>query len=403
MSKALVIGTGIEFSHVQALAEKGVEVYYYTDFISTMPTFDDFSTGIGFENIKKVHDPFLHIDKVDIVCNFDVLNGDLFDFLARKGYKVFGGGIATDLELSRKNLKNALKVIGIPTPPYKVVKGYDNIPVPSVVKLSIFRGSMETFILKNETQKKNLKVKLQLEFGAFLDRMEFIVEDILDLGKDWVEAGIDAFFDWQKGGFIFPLMIGVEYKKGVYIGKVVHSLAEVPKGMQDTIVRLSDLLNKTKYRGMLSTEEFVNPDTGKHYFLDLTVRGAYPLSLGYRYAIENYKDVIFDSATPKYRGKYYVSVPFVVEETKNMFVNIKFPEKDERFNFESLMKVGKEYYIPKAEAPMEGVVCEVFDKLDFTKMKGVMSKLINQVEAYSLNDELEQLEDCYNEFVKAIG
>ncbi len=89
MSKALVIGTGIEFSHVLALAESGVEVYYYTDFISTMPTFDDFSTGIGFENIKKVHDPFLYIDKVDMICNFDVLNGDLFDFLARKGYPIF--------------------------------------------------------------------------------------------------------------------------------------------------------------------------------------------------------------------------------------------------------------------------------------------------------------------------
>jgi len=41
--------------------------------------------------------------------------------------------------------------------------------------------------------------------------------------------------------------------------------------------------------------------------------------------------------------------------------------------------------------------------LDFMKMKGVMSRLINEVEAYSLNDELEQLEDCYNEFTKTIG
>ncbi|MBX0313108.1 MAG: hypothetical protein JHC31_15320, partial [Sulfurihydrogenibium sp.] len=152
--KALVIGTGIEFSHVLALAEAGVEVYYYTDFISTFPSFDDFATGYGFPNIKKVHDPFTYVDKVDIICNFDVLNGDMFEFLKKKGYKTFGGGVATELELNRKALKSALTVVKLPSPPYKVVKGYDNINVPSVVKLSIFRGSMETFILKNETQKK---------------------------------------------------------------------------------------------------------------------------------------------------------------------------------------------------------------------------------------------------------
>jgi hypothetical protein len=398
--KALVIGTGIEFSHVLALAEAGVEVYYYTDFISTFPSFDDFATGYGFPNIKKVHDPFTYVDKVDIICNFDVLNGDMFEFLKKKGYKTFGGGVATELELNRKSLKSALTVVKLPSPPYEVVKGYDNINVPSVVKLSIFRGSMETFILKNETQKKNLKTKLEIEFGEFLKDMEFVVEDLMDLDKNFVECGIDGFFDADKGGFIFPLLLGVEYRKGVYIGRVINYLGELPKPIQETVLKLSQLLIKTGYRGMLSTEEFVNLKTGKHYFLDITVRGAYPLSLGYRHAIENFKDVVFNSASPKFKGKYYVAVPFSVNETKNMFVNIKFPEKDKRFNFEALMKVKNEYYIPKAEQPSGGIVCEVFDKLALNKIKDTMSNLLNKVEAYSLTDELEQLEDCFAEFSK---
>jgi hypothetical protein len=398
--KALVIGTGIEFSHILALAEAGVETYYYTDFISTFPSFDDYASGYGFTNIKKVHDPFAHIDKVDIVCNFDVLNGDLFEFLKKKGYKTFGGGVATELELNRKALKSALSVIQLQSPPYKIIKGYDNIPVHSVVKLSIFRGSMETFILKNETQKKNLKTKLEIEFGAFLRDMEFVVEELLDLDKNYIEAGIDAFFDAEKGGFLFPLMLGIEYRKGVYIGRVINSFGELPKPMQETLLKLSKILIKAGYRGMLSTEEFVNLKTGKHYFLDLTVRGAYPLSLGYRYAVENFKDVVFDSANPKYKGRYYVSVPFNITETKNMFVNIKFPEKDKRYNFEALMKVKGEYYIPKAEQPSGGIVCEVFDKLDFNKMKNAMSDLLDKIEAYSITDELENLEDCYNAFLK---
>jgi hypothetical protein len=398
--KALVIGTGIEFSHVLALAEAGVETYYYTDFISTFPSFDDFASGYGFNNIKKVHNPFSYVDKVDIVCNFDVLNGDLFEFLKKKGYKTFGGGVATELELNRRALKSALSVVKLQSPSYRIIKGYDNIPIPAVVKLSIFRGSMETFILKNETQKKNLKTKLEIEFGAFLKEMEFVVEDLMDLDKNYIEVGIDAFFDADKGGFIFPLMLGVEYKKGVYIGRVINHLGELPKPLQETVLKLSQLLIKAGYRGMLSTEEFVNLKTGKHYFLDITTRGAYPLSLGYRYAVENFKDVVFDSVPPKYKGKYYVSVPFTLNETKNMFVNIKYPDKDKRYNFEALMKVKNEYYIPKAEQPSGGIVCEVFDKLDFNKVKDTMSNLLGKIEAYSLNDELEQLEDCYNEFTK---
>jgi hypothetical protein len=398
--KALVIGTGIEFSHVLALAEAGVETYYYTDFISTFPSFDDFASGYGFTNIKKIHNPFSYVDKVDLIANFDVLNGDLFDFLKKKGYKTFGGGVATELELNRRALKSALSVVKLQSPSYKIVKGYDNIPVPSVVKLSIFRGSMETFILKNETQKKNLKTKLEIEFGAFLKDMEFVVEELMDLDKNYVEAGIDGFFDADKGGFIFPLLLGVEYRKGVYIGRVINNLGELPKPIQETVLKLSQLLIKAGYKGMLSTEEFVNLKTGKHYFLDITTRGAYPLSLGYRYAIENFKDVVFNSATPKYKGKYYVAVPFNITETKNMFVNIKFPDKDKRYNFEALMKVKGEYYIPKAEQPSGGIVCEVFDKLDFVKVKQTMSDLLGKIEAYSLTDELEQLEDCYNEFLK---
>jgi len=398
--KALVMGTGIEFSHVLALAEAGVETYYYTDFVSTFPSFDDFASGYGFTNIKKVHNPFSYVDKVDLIANFDVLSGDLLEFLKKKGYKTFGGGVAAELELNRSALKSALKVMKLPSPDYKIVKGYDNIPVPSVVKLSIFRGSMETFILKNETQKKNLKTKLEIEFGAFLKEMEFVVEDLIDLDKNFVECGIDAFFDAEKGGFQFPLLLGVEYRKGVYIGRVINNLAELPKPIQETVLKLSQLLIKAGYRGMLSTEEFVNLRTGKHYFLDITVRGAYPLSLGYRYAIENFKNVVFDSAPPKFKGKYYVAVPFSVDETKNMYVNIKFPDKDKRYNFEALMKIKNEYYLPKAEQPSGGVVCEVFDKLDLPKIKQTMSDLIDKIEAYSLTDELEQLEDCYNEFIK---
>jgi len=41
--KVLVFGTGIELSPVLGLTTAGHEVYYYTDYISPYPSFDDFA------------------------------------------------------------------------------------------------------------------------------------------------------------------------------------------------------------------------------------------------------------------------------------------------------------------------------------------------------------------------
>jgi hypothetical protein len=389
--KVLVFGTGIELSLVLGLANAGHEVYYYTDYISPYPSFDDFATGFGFENVKKIHNLFSYIDKVDKIVSFDVYGGDLLDFLQKKGYEIFGGGLATELELDRKFLKTIFKSVGIPAPKYEVVKGFKNIKPPCVVKLSIFRGSSETFVINNEAEKRNYETKLRKEFGSFLDNMEFVVEEKLELDDKFVEVGIDAVFNYEKG-FIFPLMCGVEYKKGVYIGKVCESFAEVPKPLQDTMLKLDSILKKLKYNGFISTEEFIDTRGSTHYFLDITIRTPYPLGLGYRYAMKNFADVVLNKAKPQFRDKYYVAVPVRFEEAKDFFVYVNTPDpvKDARYNFEALMKINGEYYIPKGDGS-EACVCECFSSLDEKYIINTMEKLINNISAISINNELPNL------------
>jgi hypothetical protein len=396
--RVLVFGTGIEFSHVLGLATAGHEVYYYTDYISPYPSFDDFATGFGFENIRKVHNPFAYIDKVDKIITFDVYGGDLFTFLANKGYKVFGGGIATELELDRRLLKLMLKSAGIPAPEYKIVKGFKNIKPPCVVKLSIFRGSAETFFINNETEKRNYEVKLRREFGEFLDRVEFVVEEQLELDDRYVEIGVDAVYDYEQGGFLFPVLCGIEYKKGAYVGKVCNSLSEIPKPMQETLIKLDPILKKFKYKGFLSTEEFINTRGIDHYFLDITVRSPYPLGLGYRYAMTNFADVVLNGAKPVFRDKFYVAVPLRIGEAKDFFVYVDTPspEEDARYNFEALMKVRGEYYVPKGEA-IQGCVCECFSSLDEAKIMKTMEQLVKKVSAISLSDDLSNLPNALRE------
>jgi hypothetical protein len=390
--RVLVFGTGIEFSHVLGLATAGHEVYYYTDYISPYPSFDDFATGYGFDNIRKIHNMFLHLDKVDKIITFDVYGGDLFSYLADKGYNTFGGGLATELELNRKFLKLMLKSSGIQTPEYKIVRGFKNIKPPCVVKLSIFRGSAETFIINNEFEKRNYETKLRKEFGSFLDQMEFVVEEKLELDDRYVEVGIDAVYDYENGGFLFPMLCGVEYKKGVYVGGVCNSLSELPKHLQETVIKLDPILKKFKYKGFLSTEEFVNTRGTDHYFLDITVRSPYPLGLGYRYAMKNFADVVLNRVRPVFRDKYYVAVPIKIEEAKDYFVYVDTPnpEKDARYNFEALMKVRGEYYIPKGDGT-DACVCECFSSLDEAKIIKTMEKLVGNVSAISMHDDLPNL------------
>jgi hypothetical protein len=398
--KVLVFGTGIELSPVLGLTSAGHEVYYYTDYISPYPSFDDFATGYGFSNIKKVHNFFSYVDKVDKIVSFDVYGGDLFDFLSKKGYDTFGGGLATELELDRKFLKAILKSAGIPVPQYEIVKGFKNVKPPCVVKLSIFRGSAETFIINNEAEKRNYETKLRKEFGEFLDHIEFIVEEELELDDRFVEVGIDAVFDYEKG-FVFPLMVGVEYKKGVYVGRVCNSFSEVPKPLQDTMLKLDPVLKKLKYRGFISTEEFIDPKGSTHYFLDITVRVPFPLGLGYRYAMTNFADVVLKKAEPKFRNKYYVVVPIKFEEARDYFVYVDTPdpEKDARFNFEALMKIKGEYYVPKGDGT-DACVCECFSSLDEAKIVKTMEQLVKKVSAISLSNDLPNLPLALHEVKK---
>jgi len=398
--RVLVFGTGIEFSPVLGLATAGHEVYYYTDYISPYPSFDDFAAGYGFAGIRKVHNFFLYIDKVDKIVSFDVYGGDLLDFLTKKGYNTFGGGLATELELDRKFLKAVLKSVGVPTPRYEIVRGFRNIQPPCVVKLSIFRGSAETFFIHNETEKRNYEVKLRKEFGDFLDRMEFVVEEILELDDRFVEVGVDAVFDYERG-FVFPLLVGIEYKKGAYVGRVCESFAEVPKPLQDTMLKLDSVLKKLRYRGFISTEEFIDTRGFRHYFLDITVRMPYPLGLGYRYAMANFADVVLNGARPIFRDKFYIAVPLRIEEAKDFFVYVDTPapERDARYNFEALMKIRGEYYVPKGEA-IQGCVCECFSSLDEVKIMKTMEQLVKKVSAISLSDDLVNLPNALREAKK---
>ena len=381
--KVLVFGTGIENSFVLALAEAGHKIYYYTDYLAPYPSFEDYVNGVGFANVEKVHDFFNYVDKVDAIVTFDCYGGDLLEFLKRKGYKTFGGGNAVELELDRKLLKTVLKSAGIPTADYKVVKGFKDIKPPAVVKLSIFRGSAETFKVINEAQKKNLETRLRKEFGEFLDSFEFIVEEVID-DDNLVEAGIDAVYN---NGFQFPMLYGVEYRKGVYIGKVVESLSELPRGLQDTLVKLDVVLKKVGYKGFISTEEFINPKTSEHYFLDICIRPPYPLGLGYRYVIKNFADVVLKDAKPQYRGKYYVAVPLEFPSAKEYFTYVKFPEEDKRYNFNALAKINRNYYVPKGD-DYSGCVCEVFNELNIDKIYKTMEELVSKVEG-----EVNRLED----------
>ena len=393
--KCLVFGTNIELAHTKALADAGNEVYYYTDYVSSFPSFDDYASGVGIDNIKKIHNPFTMIDKVDKILTFDVYYGDLFEYLRKQGKDVFGGGVACQLELDRKLLKNTLKILKIPTPDYDVVKGFRNIKSPAIVKLSYFRGSAETFLIQNEADKEAVINKLYREFGNYIDVMEFIVEKPIDT-KNFIEIGIDAFFN---EGFVFPMLLGLEYSKGCYIGRVVEKLTDLPKPMQQTMLALETALKKMNYKGMISTEEFVNIKTGEHYFLDITVRGAYPLSLAYPYWITNYADVLLKDAKPKYKAKYVVAVPFSIEETKYQFVNVSFPENDKRYQFEALMKIKNKYSLPKQEQPVQGVVCEAFTSYNSTAaIFNTMQDLLSQVKAYSLQSEIEKLQVALEEF-----
>lgn len=285
----LVVSTNIGLDHALGIARSGYETYYSVVHSRAFPSVVDEIDGYGFSEITKIWD---WGDALEAGCETVVFTdsgfGAIADWMRGKGISVFGGDDRTEkLELDRVYFKKVMESLGIKTPKYDIANGVDELrriiaeKGMRYVKVSRFRGAVETFLAKNPDMAE-MKIRMS-DFGIFGNIATFIAEE--PVGDEYIEIGFDAFFNGKE--FLGTVFDTIE-KKGYGNFTVVRKIEESP--WYDVLMKFEPYLKENGYRGMFCAEGFWNGS--EIYVTDITPRYPYVCSYAYPRLIENYGEVV---------------------------------------------------------------------------------------------------------------
>lgn len=322
---------GLYCEQANALWKKGDTVKYWTSWVADQK-FDWYSIGLGFGNLEKVKYAAEWYEWADCIFAPDVTGQDEIAFL-RTIYKqksIFGSGLAHKLEQDRWGLKKVLKDIDIKFSQSERIIGieklreYLNTNKDKYIKISTFRGDVESFYAK-DAKSVDLKLdELAAARGPFKNKIEFIVEETIPSD---VEIGADLIFNGNE--YLKPYIFGYEIGKKFYFGKVSE---ELPTLLKEGMEKLKPVLKKLDYRSCISTEIKCVSKT-ESYFLDITCRLPNPLCAIYNEYITNWREVVLNTGSKKnvrlnIKHKYVGAFFLNSYHGMSHYVKIEVEEKD---------------------------------------------------------------------------
>lgn len=210
----LIYSVGEDVEHAARLVRDGANVKLFSPWATSSPKFEDYAIGLNFDGVEKSLYFFDDVEWADMICFFDVGQGDLCEFLKKTTkLPIFGAGLGDKLENHREKTRQIQKSIGLPVQNTNVIKGVEHLKSylktnkNKFVKLDIFRGDIESFAAKDYRDVELYLEEIEVMLGAFNDQYSFVVEDFID----GLEPGFDLYFDGNN--FVKPMLWGFEESK----------------------------------------------------------------------------------------------------------------------------------------------------------------------------------------------
>ncbi len=315
----------------QALSKYFKKVYYHSVNQNPFPMISMSSIGIGYDTIERIEDFWTNIDMFDIIIFPDIYFKDWGNRLRKMGKLVWGGCPSEDLETDRHLFKDELSeasmnvadtkyIIGI-----KKLKKYLKDKEDKWIKISYFRGNMETFHHVSMNQSLMWIENLTVAMGPLGEEVEFIVEDSIE---SIAEVGYDGYS--VNGQFSQEQIYGIEVKDCCYIGTHAN-IGIIPAPINEINNKFSSVLKKYSHIGFYSTEIRVGKD-GKNYYTDPCMRAGSPPSATYMDMISNWDDIIINGCKgilvePKFNAKYGCELIIKSTYCNTNYLPITIPEE----------------------------------------------------------------------------
>jgi len=359
----LIYDYGLCISIAQKLGEKFNKVYYYVPWADAFPKSDKALIGDGLqdENVYRITNFWDYVDNVDLICFFDTYNYDIVEYLREHNYRVFGAGLGEMLENDRWYGRTIQNEVGLPTQQTVKIIGIENLKKflksnnNKYIKISRFRGDIETFYHEDYESSKLFLDYLTATVEPKQDKIEFIVEEVIE----GIEPGYDGFV--VDGKYPDIAMWGYEMKGTGYVSKV-DKYANFPEPIRLVNDKLSEVFERLKTKSMFSTEIRVNKE-GIGYLIDPTVRSAMPVPTAVELEIyDNLPEFIWEASDgnvidlqpiAKYGAGVSLNSDWASEHW--LEIHIKDEEVLPYIKFRRFMKQNNKYYI----VPGFSSVCSV--------------------------------------------
>lgn len=384
----LVYDHGLYVELALRLARDYGKVYYYSPAGQICSTIQEHCVGDGFETIERVDSIWDVADGTDLFVFPDLGDAALQRQLESQGKRVWGSRGGDGLELRRAGFKEVMKQLGMEVGPYKIVTGLGNLRAyllmndDKFIKISRYRGNMETWHHVNYELSKGKLDDLSIQFGPLQDSVKFIVEDPLDTD---IEVGWDGYV--IDGKFSTFAMQGYEAKDRGLISSVQET-DDMPEEVREINEKLSGIMKEAKYRNFFSTE--IRVADGKPYLIDPCARVPSPAG-EIQYEIwDNLAEIIWHGSNgemvdPKPAAKFGVEVIMEHKGKEDQWRVLQIPDDIKRWvKLFGACKHGDLYCIPPMAHlsdsigvvvglgnTIEGAISEVRDIADALKYQPV--------------------------------
>jgi hypothetical protein len=320
------------------LAEVFENVLYFSPHSSdAFPVSRKLLWGSGLPGVTRVSDFFDHVDGADFIVFPDHGAGDLQAYLRTKGKPVWGSAESEWLELDRIRFRKLQQAKGMLMPRAHVLSGTEalrtHLEEPKnenqYIKLSEFRGDLETFSHKNWFLTAPWFRELDHKLGPMRESLKFVAEHSID---DAVEVGFDGVC--IDGKFLSPCVYGYEVKDIAYVGKVCD-YPDLPKVLLEANADLVSVLAKLNCRSFFSTELRVTQD-GEGYLIDPCLRAPSPPSEALLEVFANWPE-IFEAGSrgeviePIPTGQFCAELVLRSDFATDDFLAIEIPDEHRQF------------------------------------------------------------------------
>lgn len=292
----LVVDHGLFLPVALRLSQFYKRVIYHKPGTEAFPTLQRNCVGDGFEQIESIRDPWPLIDRkeIDMAVFPDILDSGMQLHLENLGIAVWGSRQGDSIELSREKFLKILRENKLSVPEHGRFVGIsalrehlrDNEDL--YIKISRWRGSMETWHWRSWREDENKLDELAVKFGPLREHVPFIVFSPIDSP---IEDGSD--FLCINGQWPKLCLRGIEAKDKGYFSAVTE-IPALPDYLQEILEVFGPVLGEYGYRNLFSAEVRVQDE--KAFFIDPCCRGPLPATGSQLMVWKNIGDVVLAGA-----------------------------------------------------------------------------------------------------------